>query len=212
MDSANLDHLTRIAPAPVHICCAVESITGNDYCVGGDWGNLTVRRAASCQLLPAVGDKVLVSGTLPDQAYVIAVLERASDAPLQTALGEGVTLSVSAPGKLSIATTQLLQLESDEMVLKGRKGLVSFSQLKTIVGEAVLGLRQGRLFGDLFETSLSRLSQVLGNSQRVVQGLDHTRAGNIDCQADETIHIHGRNVLADASKLIRVDGEQVHIG
>lgn len=212
MDSANLDHLTRISAPPVHTCGEVQDVSGNDYRVTGEWGSLNARRAASCQLLPALGDTVLISGTLPEQVYVIAVLERHSDAPLCSSLGEGVTLSVDAPGKLAISTTRQLKLDSDEMLLKGKQATVIFSQLKTIAGEAVLSIRQGRLFGDLFETSLSRLSQLLGTSHRVVQGLDHTRAANIDCQADETVHIHGRNVLTDAEKLMRVDGEQVHIG
>ncbi|MFT3735427.1 MAG: DUF3540 domain-containing protein [Rhodocyclaceae bacterium] len=212
MDSAKLDHLTRIAPTAVHVCCELLSITGEDYLVGADWGQLNARRAASCQLLPAVGDKLLVSGTLPDQVYIIAVLERASSTPLETRLGEGVTLSVATAGELKLVAERQLQLHSEEVLLKGTQAQLIFSRVKAIAGEAVLGLRQGRLFGDLFETSLSRLSQLLGNSQRTVQGLDQVRSANIDYQADETVHIHGRNVLTDAEKLIRVDGEQVHIG
>lgn len=212
MDSARAEHLNRIAPSPVHLCCQVLAIAGDDYRVGADWGSLSARRAASCQLLPAVGDKVLVSGNLPDQVYLIAVLERSPDAPLETRLGEGVTLRVPAAGQLHIATDRQLYLHSDEMLLQGRQGHLVFSHFKAIVAEAILGLRQGRLFGDLFETSLARLSQLLGNSHRTVQGLDQVRCANLDYQAEQTVHIHGRDVLADAEHLMRVDGDQIHIG
>lgn len=212
MESTQTEYLTRLAPLAVHQCGVVQSIDGGHCIVGGEWGNLGVRRAASCQLLPAIGDLVLISGSLPDQVYLIAVLERRGPAPLRTSLGEAVTLSVDKPGTLTIDAAQALNLTAGEVNVVGRTARLLVSEVKACAREAVFSLQTARLIGDVFESSLGRLSQFLGSSQRTVEGLDQTRSGDIDCRATQTISLHGQHLFANADKLVRIDGDQVHIG
>lgn len=212
MDSPPADVLTRLAPPALHHCGTVLSIDDGYYIVGGEWGSLAVKRALSCQLLPAPGDRVLVSGSLPDEAYLIAVLERHGTTPLCTTLGEGVSLRVDGPGRLSVHAAQSLSLNADEIGIVGRTGRVLLAEIQACARQAVFSLQATRLIGDIFESSLGRLSQFLGSSQRTVQGLDQTRSGDIDCRADHTIQLQGQQVFATAEKLVRLDGDQIHIG
>jgi hypothetical protein len=212
MDSTPTDVLTRLAPPALHHCGTVMSVEAGRYIVAGDWGSLAVKRALSCQLLPEPGDVVLVSGSLPDQAYLIAVLERRGPAPLCTALGEGVSLRVDEPGRLSVQATQSLHLKADEIGIVGRTARVLLAEVQACAKQAVFSLQSTRLIGDVLESSLGRLSQFLGSSQRTVQGLDQTRSGDIDCRAEHTVQLHGQQVFATAEKLVRLDGDQVHIG
>lgn len=212
MDATPPDYLTRLAPQAVHHCGSVLAVDNDHYIVGGDWGSLSARRALSCLLMPAQGDLVLVSGCLPDQVYLIAVLERKGPAPLCTKLGEDVSLRVDRPGQLSVVSARTFSLHSGDISVSGSSGRVLLAEFQAVVRQAVLSLQTTRLIGDVFESSLGRLSQFLGSSQRTVQGLDQTRSGDIDCRSENTIQLHGQQVFASAEKLVRLDGDQVHIG
>jgi hypothetical protein len=212
MESTPTDYLTRLAPLAVHQCGTVLATDDTGYIVGGEWGRLEARRSASCQLMPELGDLVLISGSQPDQVFLIAVLERRGPAPLRTQLGEGMALSVEAAGTLTISATRALNLKADDVGVIGRRAHLLVSKFKASTREAVLSLQSARLIGDVVETSLGRLSQLLGSSQRTVQGLDQTRSGDIDYRAEQTVSMHGQHLFANADKLVRIDGEQVHIG
>ena len=212
MEFTPTDYLTRLAPPVVHQCGTVRAGDDVGYIVEGEWGRLGARRAASCQLLPEPGDMVLISGSLPDQVFVIAVLERRGPAPLRTRLGEDVTLSVETAGRLTVSAERSLTLKADDVGVIGRSAHLIVSQLKASARAAVFSLQSSRLIGDLVETSLGRLSQLLGSSQRTVEGLDQTRSGDIDYRAAQTVSLHGQHLFADADKLVRIDGDQVHIG
>lgn len=212
MESTPTDYLTRLTPPAVHQCGVVLAIDDSGCIVAGEWGRLGARRAASCQLLPEPDDLVLISGSLPDQVFVIAVLERRGPAPLRTRLGEQVTLSVESAGALTIDAAHALKVKADDVSVIGRSARLLVSELKANARAAVVSLQSLRLIGDVVETSLGRLSQLLGSSQRTVQGLDQTRSGDIDCRAERTLSLHGQHLFADADKLVRIDGDQVHIG
>lgn len=212
MDSTPADFLTRLVPPALHHCGTVMSFNEGRYIVAGDWGSLAVKRALSCQLLPEPGDLVLVSGSLPDLAYLIAVLERHGPAPLCTELGEGVSLQVGGSGRLTVQAAQSLSLKANEIGVVGRTGRVLLAEMHACAKLAVFSLQSTRLIGDVLESTLGRLSQCLGSSQRTVQGLDQTRSGDIDCRAERTVQLHGQQVFATADKLVRLDGDQVHIG
>jgi hypothetical protein len=212
MESISTDYLTRLAPPSLHHCGSVLACEDAQIIVGGDWGSLSTRRAASCQLLPAPGDWVLISGTLPEQVYVIAVLERRSAAPLCTQWGDDVTLRVDGPGRATFSAADALTLKGGDVSIIGRTGRLLLSEVKACARSAVLSVRSTTFMGDVLESSLGRLSQFLGSSQRTVKGLDQTRSGDIDCRAEQTLALHGQHVFATANKLVRVDGDQVHIG
>jgi len=212
MESTPIDHLTRLAPPALHQCGIVLASDDAGYIVGGEWGSLGARRAVSCQLLPEPGDLVLISGGLPDQVFVIAVLERRGPAPLRTQLGDEVTLSVETSGALTVSAARALSLKADTIGVIGRSARVIASNIKATAREAVFALQSTRLIGEVVETAFDRLSQVLGSSQRTVQGLDQTRSGDIDYRASRTVSLHAQHVFAGADKLVRIDGDQVHIG
>lgn len=220
MDATNPQVLTQIAQQPIHAVVQVASIDGETIRVAGKAGTFLARRAASCLLQPEVDDRVLVSGELPDALYVIAVLERAADKPQCLALGEGVAFSVvdgkhltiAVTGKLALRAGSELALDADELVARARQGTLLFSRLRSLARDAVLTIGHGRLIGDLVESTLGRLMQFAGASQRTVAGVDQVRSGNIDYRAEQTMNLQAQNLLANADKLVRVDGEQIHLG
>jgi len=212
MQSTPITQLTQLAPVAAMHTAEVLAQQEQAWLVGASWGQLRVACAASCLLQPAVGDQVLIGGELPDKMFVLAVLHRPTPAPFCHRLGEGVDLRVESPGKLSVQATQQVQLHSDEVSLIGRSGRLLLGKLQAVSRDMSFSFGAARVVGDTVETTLSRLSQWLGHSRRNVKGLDQTRSGDIDCRADQTLVLHGKQLLASADKLARLDGDQVHIG
>jgi len=61
---------------------------------------------------------------------------------------------------------------------------------------------------ELFET----LSQRVKRSYRTVSERDQLRAEQIDYAARENLSLHGKNAVVTARELVKLDGEQIHLG
>ena len=62
------------------------------------------------------------------------------------------------------------------------------------------------------DTFCDRLSQTVRRCFRTVEETDQLRAGRLDYRAENEMLLRAENVLAGARKLVKVDGEQIHIG
>jgi Protein of unknown function (DUF3540) len=49
-------------------------------------------------------------------------------------------------------------------------------------------------------------------SLRTVEAMDQLRAGQIDHVAQGTLNLHGENAVVTAEELVKLDGEQIHVG
>ena len=54
--------------------------------------------------------------------------------------------------------------------------------------------------------------KVVGKSAVRVDGLDQVRSTHIDYRADQTLQLQAENLIANATNLVKVDGEQIHLG
>jgi hypothetical protein len=165
-------------------------------------GDRQARRAASCLLVPGVGDRVLVCGPHADALYVVAVLERASDAPCQYSLGRDA--DISASGRLTLA--------SDELVVRASRATTLIDQLASFGRELTASIGRAKLVGQVFESLFDRVGQFAGHSTRTVEGVDQVRSGAIDYRAERSVSLQGSEVMATAKTLMKVDGGQIHIG
>jgi hypothetical protein len=50
------------------------------------------------------------------------------------------------------------------------------------------------------------------NSVRSVEGSDLVRSGSVDYRASGAMSLHGRDLLATADELVRVDAAQINMG
>jgi hypothetical protein len=49
-------------------------------------------------------------------------------------------------------------------------------------------------------------------SHRAIEALDHTQAGNIEYHAQEVMHLHAHDALINGEQLVKVEGDQIHLG
>ena len=173
-------------------------------------GDLTARQAASCLLVPRTGDQVWLAGDLEQGIYVTAILER----------HELVAEQIRLPAGSSIeATSGALTLRADSLHLAGAQLTVQVdaaalcAQKVTGVGrEVVWSFGRIKVISELLESFADRLVQFSRCSQRTVDGLDQVRSTHIDYRAEQTLQLQAENLIANASNLVKVDGEQIHLG
>ncbi len=183
-------------------------------------GEVCARRALSCLVQPEIGDRVLVAEAAPDEPFLIAVLERRGAAPLHLALpgetrisvGQGAGLSLEIDGRLGLGSSTRIETDAPELVLRADAVTLVCRRLQAVAREALASLRHTRLIANLVEATTERLHLCAERSQRTVKGLDQVRAGNLDVRAEQVLNLQGENILAGAKKLVKLDGEQIHVG
>jgi hypothetical protein len=69
-----------------------------------------------------------------------------------------------------------------------------------------------KLLAESVDTTLTRLYQRVKRSYRVVEELDQLKAERIDYEAKELLSLHGKHATITAESLVKVDGDQIHLG
>ena len=210
---------TRIASAPIHTMGQVVGPATRGYTVRTDDDLVAARRAASCLLEPEPGDVVLLSGQSVDEAYIIAVLERAGGGPACLTFNGDTVLSVSngalslaAEGGMTLSTPGDMTVSSDGLTLRGRQATVLLQRLVAVGQEVSASVGRMKLVGNLLESVVERVRQSARHSLRTVEDLDQVRSGTVDYRADQLMSLRGANVVATARELVKLDGQQIHVG
>ncbi|MCW7540759.1 DUF3540 domain-containing protein [Aquabacterium sp. A7-Y] len=191
-----------VTQAVVQALGEVERSRDGVVVVSSERGLLQARLAVSCLVQPECGDTVLVALRGP-QAYVLAVLERASEAPLAMVLPCSASLSVQGDLRLQARGAISLQGEAVEAVA----GRIS------LVGQAVHWL------ADTLESTAARMKQVAGlwtvqvkSHHRHVEDMEMVRAGHVDLRAEEVLHLNAGHTVMKSRELVKIDGKQIQVG
>jgi hypothetical protein len=177
------------------------------------------RRAVSCLVEPAIGDRVLIAGDLGGDAFVIAVLERLVPASIRVSLAEGVSLGVqdgrfvvAAARGMDFVSAKDMTLTASDLTLRAPNGRVFFDHL-AYIGQRVFAQAEGiRLVGRFFDAVVERISHKVKRSYKVVEEMDSVRSEQIDYRATKNLSLRGENSLVTAKELVKIDGEQIHLG
>ncbi len=174
----------------------VLDVHGSDIRLRTDLGERRALRATSCLVQPVVGDEALAV-TLPDgRIFVLAVLTRSEE--------QGAAVELRTEGPLRIAAPQL-DLDAD-------KGTMRFGTVALLASTVLAHADSARFAVKVVDSFCDRLSQTVKRCFRTVEETDQLRAGRLDYRIENEIVLRAENVLAGARKLVKVDGEQIHIG
>lgn len=178
---------------------------------------LTARRAASCLLEPAVGDRVwiVVEG---ERSYILAVLERSADAPATLRLDGDAALRVD--GRLEVHAQDDLQLRSDrevgiagdELQVQARVGRVFVSECKAVLRSLLTHATSSTMVAKVIETLADRVSTSSKTSLRNVSEIDQLHAGIIDHHAEQAAQIAADKVIINGGEIAKVQAGQIHLG
>ncbi|WP_296700119.1 DUF3540 domain-containing protein [Thiocapsa sp. UBA6158] len=221
MDALRPDQPSALRPQPMHLEGEVLSVEEGATCtIQTATGVLRARRAVSCLVWPEVGDRVLVAQRLNDETFLIAILERRAAVPLRLVLpgetrvevAEGAGLSLRVEGPLALGSDSRLSAESPKVSVRAERLTLVGGRFELIAREALAALRSSRLIGDLVEATAKRLNLSLDQSRRRVRDLDQVHAGSVEIRAEQVARLHADTLLADARRLVKIDGEQIHLG
>lgn len=200
-----------LRPHPAGSGVVTQALTTQDHYqlkIGAD--TLTAMRAQSCLVQPQEGDIVACIQADAGIGYITAVLERPSGSPLTLTL---------PPGTLIHCEGGALELRADALALRARALSVEGEQAHLSVEQVVgVGRRASWSFGtvkftaELLEVFAERVLQFSRWSQRMVDGPDQVRARQIDYRAEQTLQLQAQTLIANADKLLKADGEQIHLG
>jgi hypothetical protein len=183
-------------------------------------GVVVSKRAFSCLVEPAPGDRVLVAVEASGRAYVLAVLERPGESAKTTLRVEG-DLEIQAPlGSCSIAAQEGVRiaspgevsLTSGELHVNALRGKVVMEKL-AFVGQWVHGeIGKLKVLADSVDSVVTRATQRVARSYRTVTEIDQVKAHQMDYTAKEQIRMHAKNTIVTSDNLVKVDGDQIHFG
>jgi hypothetical protein len=182
-------------------------------------GTLQARRALSCVVAPRLGDRVLVASEERGASFVLAVLERPSEAP--TTIGVEGDLELRTPsGKVTVTTRDGLDLSSAATVrvtapavdVSAVEGRLAFQMLDLFASVLQAEMGKVKALACKLDALLDRLRLRTRSSLRTVEELDQVRARHLDYSATGNAHLRGENTLVTAEDLVKINADQVHLG
>jgi hypothetical protein len=187
----------------------VEAI--DDGAVVVDLGARCVRarRAKSCLVAPSVGDLVLAATTSAGDAYVCAVLESERQDVVLDVDGQ---LRMTATEGVEIASPKATSITSSELHVDARLAWFAFDAISAVGASLRAEFSRLRVVAESIDTVAERIAECVKEASRVVTGLDHLHAEQIDHVADETLSLRAKHAVVAAATLAKIDGDQVHIG
>lgn len=181
-------------------------------------GRLTARRAASCLLVPCVGDRVLCAVETRGDAFVLAVLERADETRATLEVEGAVTLrsteKLSLVGEkgVDVVGGTAVRIASVRVDVNSVETRIA-SHAVEILGDVVKAeLGRAKIVAKSIDGLVERMSQRVKRSFRWVEEIDQVKAKHIDYAAENVAHIRGETTVVTAKDLVKVNGEQIHVG
>lgn len=207
------------ADLAMEVAGIVEAVEGSAFTVFADGSKRSARRAASCLLEPALGDRVLLALIGDGSAYVLAILERKGT--------ETATLSVDGDcnlhlpnGKLQVTTAEgvgfvsagEISMVSPSLAIKAAEAAIGVGRLVMAGKELMADIAQVKTKMGALDIVAERIRQKAERVYRFVEELDQLKAKRVDYTAEKSMHLHGDNALMTADLLVKIDGEHIHMG
>jgi hypothetical protein len=195
----------------------VARADGASFAVASGSEEHDARRAVSCLVQPEVGDEVVVSVT-PSGRYILAILERRGtaarlvlDGDLSVSLPSG-RFTVDAADGVSVVSGTDVGVVSPTVDVRADRGSVVLESLSFLGATIEAEVGRAKVVATLLESVAERVSQRCRRAFRFVTEIEQLRAHRIDYTAEQTMSLRAENTVLTAQELVKIDGEQIHVG
>lgn len=198
----------------------IEARDGDRWRARSRSGVWHAARAASCLLEPRAGDKVLIACSEDgEEAYVLAVLTRASDASTEIAV-EGDLRLVSRDGRVEMAgrtglrmvTPADLETSAGTMTMRAQEAKLFVKSMAYLGREIVSQVRAVKLAGGRLDGAWESIRQQAKRVYRTATEGEYVRAATFDVRCDNHLELHGENAAITAKQLVKMDAGQIVMG
>lgn len=198
----------------------IVSATDDRFTIACDGATFTARRAVSCLVEPKVGDHVFFAGRSSGDLYVLAVLERTEEGTeVVMRVAGDLTLKVDH-GRFAVAASEGVDIVSKEEIALTSKSVEvratraqMFVRRLEVVGDALFGdVRSVKTMVGKLERVAEHAIERITRSYRFIEEAEHVRAGSFEVVANEAMRLKGENSFVQADNLVKIDGDQIHLG
>lgn len=180
-------------------------------------GIVRARLAFSCLVQPVCGDVVLLSRR-DDACFVLSILERRSDAPVEMRIAGSLAIDVAgnatlqARGTTRVAGGEAAELTAAKVDIAGHDVEVSGERLN-LIGKAF------NWFADTVDGTARVIRQVSDvfalrarSHSRQVEDMELVRVGHLDLRADKILNMNAEHAIVKSRELVKFDGKQIQVG
>jgi lipopolysaccharide export system protein LptA len=195
----------------------VTSADATTFVVLSGSTTLHAARAVSCLIEPKTNDRVMVARTV-EGCFVLAVLTRSTEGATQISHTGDLEIKVSG-GRLGLTATEGVSLvgadvsiAAGQVNIRAAAGQVIVQALDYIGSSVRAEIDSSSLVASTVDHVINRLKQRVQRSYRTIEEFDQVRAERIDYTARKTMTLHAANAIITSEGLVKVDGEQIHVG
>ena len=160
-----------------------------------------VKKAFSCLHEVLVVDHVLVSGSIRDGFYVLAIIER----PAQDLGTEPQATTILQLG-------ENVRLNAGHLAIEAQSHQLSVQNFQVIAQQYHVNSTQVSYRGQTMQYYAAQLDENYAHAKRFVAGSDTVHALNFEYIAEQTARIHGLNTFINGEKLLKSDGQLMMVG
>ncbi len=181
---------------------------------------LRAQRAVSCLVAPELGDHVLLGAVRDGRTFVLAVLEREDEElGLRVSTERNLVLEstsgrvdvVGASG-VGVASAERVSIDSRDLTVRAEEAKVQLTELLYLGRRVLANAAKTTWVAETIETIADTLTQKFARAHRVVSEFDQLRAGHIDYAAQKAVRVHSQNTFLTAEQVVKLDGENIHLG
>ncbi|WP_341923358.1 DUF3540 domain-containing protein [Polaromonas sp. YR568] len=219
---------SSLASLPGDLACAVvlspltESSSANGVVrvlIAGQTWPVVADLASACLLRPESGDLVLLWGRQRKEYdgfvaewWVLSVLQRGRpDASATLAVPGAAELSLQAPS-LCLAVTGRFGVTAGEVEVATARATLHTGMLQLVASSVNVVAKRLTRVVTVLHSIADTVSEHCRNRVAVVDEIDSTQAGTALMESTEATMLKGSQVLVDAKKTVRVDGEHILMG
>lgn len=205
--------------AKQHLARVLEEVDGH-YRVLAGGERLMASRARSCLLAPRAADLVLVARSGPSRqasAWIIAVLDRregdctlAFDGDLR--VRSRGTITLAAAEGVDLVSRGRVRVASDELKVTARQAEATVERASWIGQVLTSRLEVIKVVAGVIDRVATRVSERARRVYRTTEEAEHWRAGQVDVKVDEALTTHAKNTVVTSENLVKLNGEQIHLG
>ena len=121
-------------------------------------------------------------------------------------------VTVAGDGPVHLMSAEAVRVASGEVSVDAARVNIAARVVEHVGALVSAQVDAVKVVAQAIDTSAERVTQRAKRVMRFVEDLDALRAGSVDHAVRELWHLRAQDALLMARKLVKMDGDQIHMG